>query len=61
MVPAEMAVDAEKQSLLRMTAREYLRRMKAKPQVRFDVLVLYNERKYHAPDITLFKNSFPMS
>jgi putative endonuclease len=61
LVPAEMAVDGPKQSLLRATAKDYLRRIKAKPPVRFDVVVVYYQGRTGAADITLFKNSFGMS
>lgn len=61
MVPAEMAVDAPKRSLIRATAKDYLKRMKGRPAVRFDVIVLYFHSENGAPDITLFKNAFPMS
>jgi len=60
-VPAEMAVDAPKRGLLRATARDYLHRVKASPVVRFDVISLYFHTENEAPDITLFKNAFPMS
>jgi putative endonuclease len=59
LVPAEMAVDAPKEAMLRATARAYLRRMKQPPSVRFDVVSLYYDGG--APQITLFKNAFPMS
>ena len=60
-VPAEMAVDGAKRSLLRTTARDYLRRMKTQPTIRFDVISLYFHSDESAAEITLFKNSFPMS
>jgi len=60
-VPAEMAVDTAKRSLLRMTARDYLRRVKGCPQVRFDVISLYFHSENGTTEITLFKNAFPMS
>jgi putative endonuclease len=60
-VPAEMAVDSAKRSLLRLTARDYLRRVKGRPQVRFDVVSLYFHSENAPADITLFKNAFPMS
>jgi len=60
-VPAEMAVDAAKRSLLRATARDYLRRLKSRPNVRFDVISLYFHSENGVPEITLFKNAFPMS
>jgi Holliday junction resolvase-like predicted endonuclease len=56
-----MAVDGPKRSMLRSTADDYLRRLKSKPEVRFDVISLYFHRQNSAPDITLFKNAFPMS
>jgi len=60
-VPAEMAVDEAKRSLLRATARDYLRRMKSQPMVRFDVISVYFHSENGVPEITLFKNAFPMS
>jgi putative endonuclease len=61
MVPAEMAVDGAKRSLLKATARDYLRRVKPLPTARFDVVSLYFHSESAAPEITLFKNAFPMS
>jgi putative endonuclease len=61
LVPAEMAVDAPKQAMLRATAKTYLRRMNEKPRFRFDVVSLYCEGAEGVPEITLFKNAFPMS
>jgi len=61
LVPAEMAVDGPKRSLLRATARDYLRRLKSTPAIRFDVVSLYLHRQNQAREITLFKNAFPMS
>ena len=60
-VPAEMAVDGAKRSLLRATARDYLRRMKTRPKMRFDVISVYFHSENGVPEITLFKNAFPMS
>jgi putative endonuclease len=60
-MPAEAAVDAEKQHDLRHVAREYLRRVAGSPAVRFDVVSVYLDEAGHAPDLTLFKNAFPMS
>ncbi|HVZ16379.1 MAG TPA: YraN family protein [Terriglobales bacterium] len=60
-VPAEMAVDGPKRNLLRATARDYLRRLKKAPAIRFDVISLYFDKDNRAPDITLFKNAFSMS
>ncbi len=61
LVPAEIAVDAPKQAMLRATAKVYLRRMKEVPRVRFDIVSLYYEGLDGSPQITLFKNAFPMS
>ncbi len=61
LVPAEMAVDGPKRNLICSTARDYLRRIKQKPAIRFDVISLYFHRQNDLPDITLFKNAFPMS
>lgn len=60
-VPAEMAVDGPKRNLLRGTARDYLHRVKGRPDARFDVVSLYFHSENAVPDITLFKNAFPMS
>ena len=59
LVPAELAVDAPKEAMLRATAKTYLRRMKQRPSVRFDIVSLYYEGG--KPEINLFKNAFPMS
>ena len=61
LVPAEMAVDAPKQAMLRATARTYLRRLQPVPPIRFDIVSLYYEGRNGSPQITLFKNAFPMS
>ena len=61
LVPAEVAVDAHKQAMLRATAKVYLRRLKEVPRVRFDIVSLYYEGSDGSPEITLFKNAFPMS
>jgi putative endonuclease len=60
-MPAEAAVDAEKQHDLRHVAREYLRRVAGPPPVRFDVVSVYLEDAAVAPEVTLFKNAFPLS
>jgi putative endonuclease len=59
-IPAEVAVDAEKQHDLREVAREYLRKVPREPTTRFDIVSVYFE-KDAAPDITLFKNAFSVS
>jgi putative endonuclease len=58
-IPAEVAVDADKQHDLREVAREYLRKVPGAPATRFDIVAVYFEGA--EPDITLFKNAFPMS
>ena len=60
-MPAEAAVDAQKQRDLARVAREYLRHVAGSPAWRFDVVSVYLEETGGAPDITLFKNAFPMS
>ena len=60
-MPAEAAVDAEKQHDLRQVAREYLRRVAGSPTLRFDVVSVYLEETAAAPEVTLFKNAFPVS
>ncbi len=59
--PAEAAVDQEKQHDLAAVAREYLRRVAGKPEFRFDIVSVHVEDAAAAPEITLFKNAFPMS
>jgi putative endonuclease len=59
--PAEAAVDHEKQHDLAMVAREYLHRVAGQPAFRFDIVSVYMEGAGAAPEITLFKNAFPMS
>ncbi len=60
-MPAEAAVDVEKQGDLQRMAREYLRRVAGSPNLRFDVVSVYLEEGAGPPDITLFKNAFPVS
>ena len=60
-MPAEAAVDVEKQRDLEHVAREYLRRVAGSPAVRFDVVSVYLEEAAGAPEVTLFKNAFPVS
>ena len=57
-MPAEVAVDAEKQLDLREVAREYLRKVKGEPSTRFDIVSVYLDS---SPEITLFRNAFPLS
>ena len=58
--PPEVAVDEEKQRELGGMARDYMRRVKTAPPIRFDIVSVYFEKG--APeDITLFKNAFTMA
>jgi putative endonuclease len=56
-MPAETAVDAEKQRDLSRVAREFLRKIKGDPQFRFDIVSVYVEPGAE-PDIELFRNAF---
>ena len=56
-LPAEAAVDAEKQRDLSRVAREFLRRMKGDPLFRFDIVSVYLESG-PVPDIELFRQAF---
>ena len=58
MVPAEAAVDAEKQRDLSRVAREFLRKVKGEPPVRFDVVSVYFAGG--KAEIELFKDAFRM-
>jgi putative endonuclease len=58
-LPAEAAVDAEKQRDLSRVAREFLRRMKGDPPFRFDIVSVYMARE-PAPEIELFRQAFAM-
>ncbi len=60
-MPAEAAVDREKQHDLALVAREYLRRAAGQPAFRFDIVSVYVEKPGTAVEITLFKNAFPLS
>jgi putative endonuclease len=59
-IPAEVAVDFEKQHDLREVAREYLRKVPGEPTTRFDIVSVYLEKELPA-DIAVFKNAFPLS
>jgi len=59
--PAEAAVDEAKREDLRRVAREYLKRVPGRPNVRFDVVSVYLGPETEAPGITLFKNAFTLS
>jgi len=56
-MPAEAAVDAEKQRDLSRVAREFLRKIKDGPTFRFDIVSVYIEGG-NGPDIVLFKDAF---
>jgi len=56
-MPAEAAVDAEKQRDLSRVAREFLRKIEGDPPFRFDIVSVYFEAGL-APDIELFRNAF---
>jgi len=58
--PAEAAVDEEKRRDLGAVARDFRRRVPGEPALRFDVLTVYYDSEENSPDITLFKNAFPM-
>src|SRR3954454_20030919 len=56
-MPAEVAVDAEKQHDLREVAREYLRKLPGEPSVRFDIVSVYLGAAN--PSFEVFTNAFP--
>jgi putative endonuclease len=58
-IPAEVAVDAEKQRDLSHVAREFMRKIKSDSPVRFDIVSVYLATG-SAPDIELFKDAFRM-
>jgi putative endonuclease len=58
-IPAEAAVDAEKQRDLSHVTREFLRKVKSEPPVRFDVVSVYLAGS--KPEIELFKDAFRMA
>jgi putative endonuclease len=58
-LPAETAVDAEKQLDLSRVAREFLRKIKGNPPVRFDIVSVYLESGQ--PDIELFRDAFALA
>ncbi|MGC2196890.1 MAG: YraN family protein [Terriglobales bacterium] len=59
--PAEAAVDSEKRRELKGMACEYLRRLPAAVQWRFDVVSVYYEHPPVLARIELFKNAFLVS
>jgi putative endonuclease len=58
-VPAEAAVDPEKQRDLSHVAREFLRKVKGDPPVRFDIVSVYISEG--RAEIELFRDAFRMS
>ncbi len=60
-MPAEAAVDREKQEELAAMAREYLRRLPAQPAFRFDIVSVYCENRGLPPEVTLYKNAFTVT
>ena len=58
-IPAEFAVDAEKQHDLSQVAREFLRKIKSNPPARFDIVSVYWSKE-NGPDIELFTDAFRM-
>jgi putative endonuclease len=56
-MPAEAAVDAEKQRDLSHVAREFLRKVKKDAPFRFDIVSVYFEPGL-GPDIELFRDAF---
>jgi Holliday junction resolvase-like predicted endonuclease len=59
-MPAEAAVDAEKQRDLSAVAREFLRKIANDPPFRFDIVSVYFEDEI-VPDIELFKDAFTIA
>jgi putative endonuclease len=59
-LPAESAVDYDKQRDVSRMARDFLRRIPGQPVFRFDVVSVYLEPGRTA-DIVLFKNAFRMA
>jgi putative endonuclease len=57
-MPAEAAVDPEKQRDLSRVAREFLRKVEGKPPVRFDVVSVYAGGP---AEIELFRDAFRMA
>ena len=58
-IPAEAAVDLEKQRDLSRGARDFLRKIKGTPPVRFDVVSVYLASG--KAEIELFKDAFRMA
>jgi putative endonuclease len=60
LVPAEAAVDLDKQRELRIMAREYRNRVKGDPPHRFDVVSVYYDAANEGPRFELIKDAFPI-
>jgi putative endonuclease len=56
-LPAELAVDFEKQRDLSRVARQFMRKIPDEPAFRFDIVSVYLEAG-REPDFVLFKNAF---
>jgi putative endonuclease len=59
-LPAELAVDFDKQRDLSHVARDFLRKLPEKPAFRFDIVSVYLEPG-RAPDFVLFKDAFSIA
>ncbi len=59
--PAEVSVDHDKRRSISKVAREYLRKLPELPTRRFDIVSVYCDNQGKQPNITLFKNAFPMA
>jgi putative endonuclease len=57
-IPAEAAVDGNKQNELRAMAHEYKHRVKGDPPHRFDVVSVYYDSANGAPQFELIKDAF---
>jgi len=60
-IPAEAAVDINKQRDLNRVARDFLRHLPQSCQWRFDVLAVYYEAQAARPSFELFQNAFSVS
>lgn len=60
-MPAEAAVDREKQRELARVGWDYLRHLPGTPQWRFDIVSVYYEGIPPSPHFELFENAFSVS
>jgi putative endonuclease len=58
--PAEAAVDRDKRKAIARVAREYMRRVEGRPNVRFDIVSVYCEDE-KPPEIAVFKDAFRLT